>query len=248
MDAKLETKRAASQDAPALLRIALFAGNYNYVVDGPVKALNTLVAHLLKRGHEVLIFAPTVPNPPYPATGELISIPSLALPGNRGEYRLGLGLFGAARRRLDAFRPDLIHIAAPDLTGFMALKYAEKRGVTPVASFHTRFDTYPRYYGAPWAEKYVTAYMRNFYSRCRHVYAPSQSMMDELRRDGIGEDVRLWARGVDKAIYNPARRELAWRRELGFADDDVVVAFVGRVVLEKGIGVFADAVLKAAES
>lgn len=228
------------------LRIALFSGNYNYVVDGPVKALNTLVGHLLKRGHEVLVFAPTIKDPPYKATGELISIPSLALPGSRSEYRLGLGLHGAPKRRLDAFRPDLIHIAAPDLTGFMALKYAEKHGVTPVASFHTRFDTYPRYYGARWAEKYLTGYMRDFYARCRHVYAPSQSMMDELRRDGIGKDVRLWARGVDKALYNPARRDPAWRAAQGFADDDVVVVFVGRVVLEKGIDVFAKAVEIAA--
>lgn len=227
------------------LRVALFSGNYNYVVDGPVKALNTLVGHLLKRGHEVLVFAPTIPNPPFKAVGELVSVPSFALPGSRSEYRVGLGLFGERKRRLDAFRPNLIHIAAPDMTGFAALKYAEANGVTPVASFHTRFDTYPRYYGAAWAEKYVTGYMRNFYARCRHVYAPSPSMVDELRRDGIGRDIRLWTRGVDKALYNPARRDLAWRRAQGLADDDIVVAFVGRVVLEKGIGIFADAVLSA---
>lgn len=227
------------------LRVALFSGNYNYVVDGPVKALNTLVGHLLKRGHQVLVFAPTIPDPPFKAVGELVSVPSFALPGSRSEYRIGLGLFGERKRRLDAFRPDLIHIAAPDLTGFAALKYAEAKGVTPVASFHTRFDTYPRYYGAAWAEKHVTGYMRNFYARCRHVYAPSQSMVDELRHDGIGKDIRLWTRGVDKALYNPARRDLDWRRAQGLDDDDVVVAFVGRVVLEKGIAVFADAVLSA---
>ena len=228
------------------LRVALFSGNYNYVVDGPVKALNTLVGHLLKRGHQALVFAPTIADPPFKAVGELVPVPSLALPGSRSEYRLGLGLFGERKRRLDAFRPDLIHIAAPDITGFAALNYAETHGVAPVASFHTRFDTYPRYYGAAWAEKYVTGYLRNFYGRCRHVYAPSPSMVDELRRDGIGKDIRLWARGVDKALYNPQRRDASWRRAQGFADDDVVVVFVGRVVLEKGIGVFAEAVEAAA--
>jgi glycosyltransferase involved in cell wall biosynthesis len=227
------------------LRVALFSGNYNYVVDGPVKALNTLVGHLLKRGHEVLVFAPTIANPPFKAVGELVSVPSFALPGSRSEYRIGLGLYGERKRRLDAFKPDLIHIAAPDLTGLAALKYAEARCVAPVASFHTRFDTYPRYYGAAWAEKYVTGYMRNFYARCRHVYAPSLSMVDELRRDRIGKDIRLWARGVDKALYNPSRRDLPWRRAQGFSDDDVVIVFVGRVVLEKGIDVFADAVQAA---
>lgn len=227
------------------LRVALFAGNYNYVVDGPVKALNRLVGHLLARGHQALIFAPTIADPPFEAVGELTSIPSIALPGRRGEYRLGLGLWGARLRRLETFAPDLIHIAAPDITGLMALQYAERKGLPAVASFHTRFDTYPRYYGAAWAEKYATAYLRNFYARCRHVYAPSQSMIEELRRDGIGRDIRLWTRGVDQALYNPQKRDLAWRRAQGLQDSDVVVAFVGRVVREKGIDLFARAVRHA---
>ncbi|MEQ8935564.1 MAG: glycosyltransferase family 1 protein, partial [Amphiplicatus sp.] len=229
------------------LRVALFSGNYNYVMDGPVRALNKLVGHLLDRGHEALIFAPTTKTPAFQHEGELVSIPSLALPGSRSEYRLGLGLRGDPLKRLEAFKPDLIQIAAPDITGFMALKWAENNGVTPVASFHTRFDTYPRYYGAKWLEKHVTNYMRDFYGRCEHVYAPSQSMVDELTRDGIGRDLRLWTRGVDHALFNPARRDMDWRRAQGFADNDIVVVFVGRVVLEKGIDVFAEAVLLASK-
>ncbi|MBB5517698.1 glycosyltransferase family 4 protein [Amphiplicatus metriothermophilus] len=241
----LAARAAASPDPGPPLRVALFSGNYNYVMDGPVRALNMLVGHLLERGHQALVFAPTVRAPAFAHVGELVSIPSIALPGSRREYRLGLGLWGAARKRLKAFAPDIIHIAAPDLTGYMALRYAEKNGVTPVASFHTRFDTYPRYYGARWAEQYLTRYMRNFYGRCRHVYAPSPSMAEELARDGIGRDIRLWTRGVDHGLFNPNRRDMAWRRAQGVDDEAVLVAFVGRVVLEKGIDVFADAVLAA---
>ena len=232
-------------DAPEKLRVALFSGNYNFVVDGPVRALNKLVAHLETRGHEALVFAPTIDNPPFKHSGELVSIPSIALPGSRSEYRLGLGIIGDAKKRLDAFKPNLVHIAAPDITGFQALKYAEKNGITPVASFHTRFDTYPRYYNAAWLEKHVTNYMRSFYGRCQHVYTPSQSMTDELVRDGIGKDIRLWTRGVESDLFNPDKRDMGWRRGLGFADDDIVAAFVGRVVLEKGIDVFAEAILEA---
>lgn len=227
------------------LRIALFSGNYNYVVDGPVKALNTLVAYLEKTGHEVLVFAPTIKNPPFAHSGTLISVPSVALPGKRSEYRLSLGLRGDAKRRLDAFKPTLVHIAAPDWSGYHALNYARDHSVPAVASFHTRFDTYPRYYNMGWLEKHLTNYMRHFYGRCEHVYAPSQSMIDELVADGIGRDVRIWTRGVDSDLFNPARRDMNWRVECGFAESDVVVAFVGRVVLEKGIDIFTEAFLKA---
>ena len=240
--------RLVPQPAPepaAALRVALFSGNYNYVVDGPVKALNRLVGHIEKRGDSALVFAPTTKTPAFRHTGELVSIPSVALPGARREYRLGLGLPRAARARLDAFRPTIVHVAAPDWLGLEALNYARAKGIPAVASFHTRFDTYPRYYGAPALEPYVTRYLRYFYARCARVYAPSQSMVEELRRDRIGTDIRLWARGVDHALFNPQRRDMAWRRSLGFSDGDVVVAFVGRLVLEKGIDVFAAAVRAA---
>jgi len=215
-------------------------------MDGAARAQNMLVAHLLEHGHEVLIFAPTVQEPAIQHAGTVISVPSVALPGKRGEYRLGLGLTPKIRARLDAFQPDLIHIATPDFTSVMALSYSEKHRIPAVASFHTRFDTYPRFYGAAWLEKYLTRYMRWFYARCVHVYPPTPSMLEELKREGIGKELRLWARGVDHALFNPNKRNMEWRQSVGFADDDVVVAFVGRLVLEKGIDVFADAARLAA--
>ncbi len=243
--AALDVMPAARPQPGPALRVALFSGNYNYVVDGPVKALNRLVAHIEARGNAALVFAPTIATPAFKHSGELVSVPSVPLPGSRSEYRLALGLPQAARARLDAFRPTLIHVAAPDLLGLGALDYACARGLPAVASFHTRFDTYPRYYGLKALEPLVTAYLRKFYARCARVYAPSPSMVDELKRDRIGNDIRLWTRGVDQALFHPGRRDQAWRRDLGFDDSEVVVAFVGRLVLEKGVEIFAAAVRAA---
>jgi glycosyltransferase involved in cell wall biosynthesis len=231
-------------DAPPRgpLRVALFSGNYNYVMDGPVRALNKLVDRLEELGHAVVVFAPTTRTPAFKHSGRLVSAPSVPLPGSRREYRFTLGLTPALKSDLDAFGPTLVHIAAPDLLGLGALNYARRRGVPAVASFHTRFDTYPRYYGARWAEKHVLSYMRWFYSRCAHVYPPSQSMAQELRAERLGRDLRIWARGVDADLFHPKRRDAGWRRKMGFAEGDVVIAFVGRLVLEKGIDDFADAV------
>ena len=35
---------------------------------------------------------------------------------------------------------------------------------------------------------------------------------------------------------------MAWRRALGIADDELVVCFLGRIVMEKGLDVFSDAI------
>lgn len=221
-------------------RIALFSGNYNYVMDGPVRALNTLVGFLEDQGIEVLVFAPTAKEAAFQHKGTLVSVPSVALPGSRSEYRLALGMPRRIKRQLEAFQPDLVHLAAPDLLGWSALRWARKHKVPAVASFHTRFDTYGRYYHMAWLEKYVTALMRRFYHRCEQVYVPSECMQEILAEQHMAKDLRIWSRGVDAAQFNPGRRDLEWRRENGIADTDVVIAFVGRLVLEKGLGVFAD--------
>ncbi len=227
------------------LRVALFSGNYNYVMDGPARALNLLVGRLEQLGHQVLVFAPTADEPAFPPSGTLVSIPSAPLPGPRKEFRLGFGLPGAAKKRLDTFRPAIVHIATPDWLGIGALRFARRRGIPVVASFHTRFDSYPRFYGLPWLEKPVADYLRWFYGQCAHVYPPSQSMAEELRAAGI-KDVRIWARGVDGDRFSPRRRSREWRAAQGFGPDDVVVAWVGRIVREKGLDMFADAFGEAA--
>ncbi len=220
-------------------RIALFSGNYNYVMDGPVRALNTLVGFLEDQGIEVLVFAPTAEKPAFQHKGRLVSVPSFALPG-RSEYRVALGLPRDIRKQLEDFDPQLIHLAAPDLLGCGALKWAQKHNVPAVSSFHTRFDTYPRYYHLGWLEPMVRAFMRRFYNQCEQVYVPSECMRGILREQHMGDDIRLWTRGVDSDLFSPEKRDMAWRRANGIQDDEAVIAFVGRLVLEKGLGVFAD--------
>lgn len=220
-------------------RIALFSGNYNYVMDGPVRALNKLVDYLERRGIEVLVFAPTAKEPAFDHVGTLVSVPSICLPG-RSDYRLALGLPARIRKRLEDFKPDLIHLAAPDWLGHSALTWAEKNDVPAVASFHTRFDTYGRYYHMKWLEKYATAFMRRFYHRCEQIYVPSPCMAEELAAQNMSSNIGIWSRGVDHNLFNPDRRDTDWRQAQGFDDDEIVIAFVGRLVLEKGLGVFAD--------
>ena len=73
------------------LRVALFSGNYNYVRDGANQALNRLAGYLLAQGAQVRVYAPVVAEPAFVGTGDMVNVPSFALPG-RGEYRLPMAL------------------------------------------------------------------------------------------------------------------------------------------------------------
>ncbi|MCB2086944.1 MAG: glycosyltransferase, partial [Sphingomonadaceae bacterium] len=128
------------------LRIALFSGNYNYVRDGANQALNRLAEYLLRQGAALRVYAPTTDTPAFEPTGDLVSVPSVAIPG-RAEYRVPLGLSKANRADLAEFAPNVIHTSSPDPTGHAAVRWARANDIPVLASVHTRFETYPRYYG-----------------------------------------------------------------------------------------------------
>ncbi|MCF2515995.1 glycosyltransferase family 1 protein [Sphingomonas sp. G124] len=226
---------------PEELRIALFSGNYNYVRDGANQALNRLVGYLLRQGAQVRIYSPTVKHPAFPPTGDLVGVPAFKVP-RRQEYRIPYHLPGSVRRDLEAFAPNVIHVASPDFVGHRAITWARGRNIPAVASVHTRFDTYLQYYGLAFLEPAARAIMRRFYRRCDAIVVPAESTAAIFRAQRMNSDISLWSRGVDREQFNPDRRSLDWRRSHNIADDDMVVVFLGRLVLEKGLDVFADAI------
>ena len=229
------------------LRVALFSGNYNYVRDGANQALNRLVGYLLRQGVEVRVYAPEVANPAFEPTGTLIGLPSLSIPG-RGEYRVTTGLSRKVRRDLEAFDPDIIHISAPDPAAHRAVTWAEERGLPVVASVHTRFETYLSYYRLSALVPLLMTLLRRLYRRCDVLLAPVASTATVLREQGMGDHIEIWSRGVDRNQFNPTRRDMAWRRAQGIQDDEVAVAFLGRLVLEKGLDTFAEVITRLKEN
>lgn len=221
------------------LRVALFSGNYNYVRDGANQALNRLVGYLLRQGVEVRVYAPEVANPAFEATGTLVGLPSLSIPG-RGEYRVTTGLSRKIRRDLEAFDPDILHISAPDPAAHRAVTWARERGLPVIASVHTRFETYLQYYHMSALVPLLLAILRRLYRRCDMLLAPVASTVEVLKAQGMGDNITIWSRGVDRGQFNPTRRDMAWRRANGIQDDEVTVVFLGRLVLEKGLDVFAN--------
>lgn len=225
------------------LRIALFSGNYNMTLDGANKALNRLVEYLLRKGAAVRIYSPTVKEPAFQHHGDLVSVPSFAIPG-RSEYRMPVGIHASNREDLARFAPNLLHIASPDFSARAGVRWAARRGIPVLASVHTRFETYPRYYKLGFLEAPLQAWIRELYRRCDALVTPSESMVEVLREQRMNNDISIWSRGVDRTTFDPGKRDLAWRRKLGIADGDVAIAFLGRLVMEKGLDIFADTVVE----
>ena len=231
-----EAARSPRHAVPA--RVALFTGAYNHIADGVSLTLNRLVDYLERHGVAVRVFAPTVEEPAVDHAGTLVPAPSVPAPG-RPEYRLTLGLSRAVRDEVRRFDPTLFHIATPDVLGYQALRFARKLDVPVVASYHTHFSSYLKYYKLGLLEGVLWRYLRHFYAQCEQVYVPSPSMVAVLRENGFNRGLRLWERGVDTERFNPDRRSTTWRHVLGIEEEDVLITFVGRLVWEKGLELFA---------
>ena len=217
----------------APLRIALVTSSYNYIADGVALTLNRLVGYLESQGVEVLVFAPTAQKPAFVHNGTIVPVPSMPLPG-RPEYRLVLRMPGDVKRQLLDFKPDIIHVAVPDLLGHAALALANAHGIPAVATYHTRYETYLRHYWylAPF-EGLLTRILRRFYGACREVYVPSDSTRDALLADGLKDNFKPWPRGIDTHRFDPAKRSAAWREGHGIRADELVILHVSRLVREK---------------
>jgi phosphatidylinositol alpha 1,6-mannosyltransferase len=226
---------------PNEIRVALVSGNYNGVRDGANNALNRLVDYLLRQGVQVRVYSPHYEHPAFEPTGDLVGLPSVPIPA-RSEYRLSLGLPRRVRADLEAFAPNIIHISAPDFAAHRAVTWGRRRNIPAIASVHTRFETYLVYYGLGNLEPLLRALLRRLYRRCDAIVAPADSTAAVLRAQRMNRFISIWSRGVDRNQFNPDRRSLEWRRAHGIRDDEFVVLFLGRIVMEKALDAFADAI------
>lgn len=223
-------------------RVAFFTGNYTDVVDGVALTSIRQVEYLVRQNVPVRVYAPISSRPALASIATPVDVPSVAIPTM--PYRVAFGLTPGVRADVRRFAPDLVHLATPDLLGWTALNWASRRKIPVVTTFHTHFASYLKHYGLGFLEPLVWRVFRQFYRRCAEVYVACQSMADELRHNGLDANFVINPFGVDQAHFSPAKRSDEWRAAHGFGPTDAVVAFVGRLVWEKGLKVWAETIRK----
>jgi glycosyltransferase involved in cell wall biosynthesis len=148
---------------------------------------------------------------------------------------------GRARRALEQFRPDLIHVLAPGDCGILGAVLARDLQVPLAASWHTNLHEYAaRRLGKPlcWlpeqlrrcleaaSEQFVLKCVLRFYSMAALLMAPNPELMALLEK-GTGKPVFTMGRGVDTALFSPSHRS----RDGG----SFVLGYVGRLTPEKNV-------------
>ena len=206
---------------PAPIRLAIATDAWFPQVNGVVRTLSATVVELDRRGHEVELITPqrflTVPMPGY------------------SSIRLAMAPRFRLRRMLDAYAPDVVHIATEGPIGWAARGWCLSRGVPFTSAFHTRFPEYASVRTGISAERFWPI-MQRFHAPSRAVLVSTDSLAAELATRGIAQTAR-WTRGIDHWLFRPTGESHPAMEGLARP----VLLNVGRIAPEKNLAAFLEA-------
>ncbi|KAK0536470.1 hypothetical protein OC834_001185 [Tilletia horrida] len=187
------------------LRVAIVTENFLPKVDGVTRTLARLLEHMNAEGHEAIVFGPETgltSYSSYPVVGTF-GVPLVVYPGLKLNFMRPRFI-----RRLQQFKPDVVHFVDPIWLGAQMLPAVQKwlPDVACVSSYHTNLPTYATLFGLPWLEKTMWRLTRNLHDRCAITFCPSESTRRMLRSKGFS-NVEIWGRGVYPEMFSPEHRD-----------------------------------------
>jgi len=214
------------------MRVALFTETFLPKVDGIVTRLRHTVEHLQRSGDRVLVFCPEgglteyqgakifgvkgAPLPWYPELTMAFPTPTIG-------------------KKLEQFRPDIIHAVNPAILGLGGIYYAKKLQIPLIASYHTHLPQYLQHYGLGMLEGLLWELLKSAHNQAQVNLCTSTAMVEELTNHGI-ERAALWQRGVDTEMFQPHLANLEMRSRLSQGHpDSPLLLYVGRLGAEKEI-------------
>ena len=207
-----------SGEPPMPRRILLASDAWTPQVNGVVRTLQETVTRLRARGHAVELVTPD----------QFMNLP---LPFY-SEIRLAMAPGAGVTRRIEAFRPDLVHIATEGPIGWAARRWCRRHAMPFTTAFHTRFPDYAAVRTGLSPERFWPI-MRHFHAQACAVLAATPTLRAELTARGIGP-VAPWSRGIDGELFNADTLPDARLRAL----PGPVLLYVGRVAPDKSLDDF----------
>ncbi len=233
----MNTPHETLQVAPAL-SIALVTETYLPEVNGVAITIGRMVHGLLKRGHRIHMIRPRQSKQDAATEEGAYSetlVGSMPIPGYP-ELKSGLPARGRLLKLWRKQRPDVVHIATEGPLGWSALSAARKLSIPVCTDFHTNFHNYTQHYGIGLLKKPIAAYLRHFHNKAACTLVPTASLQQQLEHEGY-QNVLVVSRGVDTALFHPAKRDDALRATWNASEDTPVVMLVSRIAAEKNLHV-----------
>lgn len=218
------------------VRIAISAESFLPRTNGVANSVAHVARSLRHLGHDCLIIAPdTFPGRDFEGM-PVHRVRSVQIPG---VHDVDIAVTSTAKMsaELEAFNPDVVHLASPFVLGRQVLAAARANGIPAVAIYQTHVAGFAHHYGLSGVSFLADSIVRAVHRSADLTLAPSRQCVDYLTGLGVPR-IRLWGRGVDLARFSPTRRSRELRDRWS-PDGRPVVGFVGRLAPEKGVHMLA---------
>lgn len=230
------------------MRIAIFSDNFYPELTGISDSLISLSRELGRRGHQVHFYVPR-----YSAKDHAISKAEHAeidLGPNVAITRFSSFFFGAGSGQgrmvipnglrylqVREFDPDVIHTQTFFGVGFEALITSRMLKKPLIGTNHTAIKEFLRYnpLESKWVDDLIVKYVNWYYGQCLLVTGPSQSVFEEMDRDGFKKKGIPLSNPIDTETFRPLPDREGIRKKLGIGKYPIVHA--GRFAKERSIDV-----------
>lgn len=227
------------------LRVAMFTNNYLPFIGGVPISIERLRRGLTSLGDHTLIVAPRYQNQP-DQEDAVVRVPSLLAMGEKREFRLANIFLASIRKRVRAFKPDVIHLHHPFWLGSLGLFLARRLGVPAIYTYHTRLEHYAHFVPLPGMlfRNLISHWLiKRFANRCDGVIVPTYSTEEYLRMIGVTTPTVVQPTGIEYERFQAVSDAdiQALRRKLGLTNEKVFIS-VARLSNEKNIDFMIEAI------
>lgn len=220
------------------MKIAIFTDTFHPDINGVARTLKHFTNYLEKQNITFKVFAPDSNS----HSNEYISSHICRFKSWSlffyPECRLAFPNLFQIKAELEAFSPDIIHVATPFNMGLCGIYLAKKLSIPLVGSYHTDFNYYLKFYNLQFLSKILWKYMKWFHKPFKKLFVPSQETYTQLHRRGF-TNLEIWPHGVDCQHFHPYYDKQSIREQRGITKK-YLLTFVGRLAPEKDVKTLLD--------
>jgi 1,2-diacylglycerol 3-alpha-glucosyltransferase len=160
------------------------------------------------------------------------------VPRDPEDRRMKFLALRARLQQLEAQHFDLVHVHTPFLAHYAGVRFAARRGIPVIATYHTFFEEYLHHYVPLLPRRVGRALARRFTrSQCAQlaaIVAPSEPMRALLLEYGVSTRIQVIPTGLPAERYVPGNGA-RFRAQYGISAQRPLLLYVGRVAHEKNI-------------
>jgi glycosyltransferase involved in cell wall biosynthesis len=229
------------------MRVLFISDVYFPRVNGVSTSIRTFRADLRDSGVDTVLVAPdygAAASAGASSTGMgqdepgVLRVAAGAVPRDPEDRRMKFGALRHCLDRLEDQHFDLVHVHTPFLAHYAGVRFARRKRIPVIATYHTFFEEYLHHYvpmlPRPLGRALARRFTRSQCAQLSAIVAPSGPMRSLLLEYGVSARIEVIPTGLPAERY-AAGDGARFRAAFGIAADRPLLLYVGRVAHEKNI-------------